>query len=282
MMLKGFILSLGLALIISPGIAPQCQAEQGKKTWNSYEVIRPAPPLIKITPRPDGKFLLEPLTQPPKALIIPPSPPTQKGERTGHIPPVSYNQIAPGSFIQLVLSKVRHARYVWGASLETGSATDCSGFTQYIYRMCKINLPRSSTEQAQVGKVVTRRMNFSKLESGDLLFFRDSGRAVGHVGIYLGGGKMIHAASNAGGVTVSELDQDYYVNNFVVARRVIEKKYKWPVFPGLSAADRSRDWDFPGATALPVPKPLPVVAPPMAMLLKIFWPWEYRSFKPSA
>ena len=276
MMLKGFILSLGLALIISPGIAPQCQAEQGKKTWNSYEVIRPAPPLIKITPRPDGKFLLEPLTQPPKALIIPPSPPTQKGERTGHIPPVSYNQIAPGSFIQLVLSKVRHARYVWGASLETGSATDCSGFTQYIYRMCKINLPRSSTEQAQVGKVVTRRMNFSKLESGDLLFFRDSGRAVGHVGIYLGGGKMIHAASNAGGVTVSELDQDYYVNNFVVARRVIEKKYKWPVFPGLSAAERNRD--FSVGIAAPLPKPWPASLP--NLLLKLFWPWEYRSFKP--
>jgi hypothetical protein len=189
--------------------------------------------------------------------------------------------VTPWDLSQLVLSKVRHARYAWGASLENGSATDCSGFTRYIYRLCKIDLPRTSAEQAQVGQEVTRRMDFSKLEAGDLLFFRQGGRSVGHAGVYLGEGKMIHASNAQGGVTVTELDQGYYVNNFVVAKRVFEKEYKWATYPGLSPAVRYRDWDSSGATLPPsIPKPLTTFLPDH--LLKIFWSWEYRNFKPSA
>jgi hypothetical protein len=235
------------------------------------------PPPIKITPRPGGKFLLEPLTAPPKILKIPPSPPPQNGGRSDGLRPTSQNTIEPRSFIQLVLSKARHARYAWGASLETGSATDCSGFTRYIYRLCKIDLPSTSAEQAQVGKVVTHNMDFSKLEPGDLLFFRQGGRAIGHAGIYIGNGKMVHATSNAGGVVVSELDQGYYVNNFVVAKRVFEKKYRWSSSLGLSPAARNQDWDSCGVTPAPPLRPLPVIA---SKLLKIFWPGNYRAWEP--
>ena len=111
-----------------------------------------------------------------------------------------------------------------GASLETSSATDCSGFVQFIYHGFKINLPRSSAEQAEVGKVVTRRMDFSKLLPGDLLFFNRGGH-IGHAGIYLGQGKMIHASSPRTGVTVTDLRQPYYEGTFVVAKRVFEVKY---------------------------------------------------------
>jgi hypothetical protein len=78
-------------------------------------------------------------------------------------------------------------------------------------------------------------------------------------------------------VTVTELEREYYINNFVVAKRVLEKKYRWPSFPGLSPAARNRGWDFPVVTALPSPKPLPAIVPPMAMLVKIFWYWRYSS-----
>jgi hypothetical protein len=138
--------------------------------------------------------------------------------------------------------------------------------------MCKIDLPRTSAEQAQVGQEVTRRMDFSKLEAGDLLFFRQGGRSVGHAGVYLGEGKMIHASNAQGGITVTELGQGYYVKNFVVAKRVLEKKYRWPSFPGLSPAARYRDWDSPVLTLSPVPRPL----------LKIFWPWDHRDLRPQA
>lgn len=279
---SGVIFGLGLALIISLCVPPHCQARPSQKSLSIENASRATAALIKITPRPDGKFLLEPLTAPPKALVIPPSPPTKKGERSVLIPPTSQqHMITPWDLSQLVLSKVRHARYAWGASLENGSATDCSGFTRFIYRACGINLPRTSAEQARVGQVVAHQLDCSKLESGDLLFFRQGRRAVGHAGIYLGDGKMIHATSAGGGVAVTELDQGYYVNNFVVAKRVLEKKYRWPSFPGLRAAARYRDWDSSGATLLPsIPKPLTTFLP--EHLLKIFWPWEPRNFKPSA
>ena len=114
-----------------------------------------------------------------------------------------YAKFEPWDFSELVLAQAeyyKHARYARGASLETSSATDCSGFVQYIYHGFKINLPRSSAEQAQVGKTVTREMDFSKMLPGDLLFFRRGGH-VGHAGIYLGDGKMIHASNPRNGVT---------------------------------------------------------------------------------
>jgi hypothetical protein len=267
----GIILSLALALVFSPGMSPQCQARPSRKLLSIENVMRPIPPLVKITPRSDGKFVLEPLAPPPKTPISPPFPPTQKGESSDRVPPTSqkYNPIQPWDLGHLVLSRVRQARYAWGASLENGSATDCSGFTRYIYRMCNIDLPRTSAEQAQLGQEVTRRMNFSRMEPGDLLFFRDSGRAVGHAGIYLGEGKMIHATRSGGGVMVSELDQGYYVNNFVVAKRVFEKTYKWAAHPGLNQAARNRDWDISEAIPASLPSPLPVIS---SKLLKIFWP----------
>lgn len=272
---SGIIFSLGLALIISLCVPIHCQARPSQESLCIENGSRATAGLIKITPRPDGRFLLEPLTAPPKALVIPPSPPTKKGERNVPIPPTSqqHNMITPCDLSRLVLSKVQHARYAWGASLENGSATDCSGFTRYIYRLCKIDLPRTSAEQSLVGQEVTRRMDFSKLESGDLLFFRQGGTTVGHAGIYLGEGKMIHASNAQGGVTVTELDQGYYVNNFVVAKRVLEKKYRWPSFPGLSPAARYRDWAISRATSAPLPMLMPFT---VSKLLKIFWPWRYQ------
>jgi cell wall-associated NlpC family hydrolase len=127
----------------------------------------------------------------------------------------------------LILSQAnayKHAPYARGASLATSSATDCSGFVQFIYHGFKIDLPRSSAEQAQVGKVVTREMDFSKLLPGDLLFFRRGGH-VGHAGIYLGEGKMIHASNHRYGVTITDLRQPYYEGTFEVAKRVFEVKY---------------------------------------------------------
>jgi len=115
--------------------------------------------------------------------------------------------------------------YARGGSLERGNATDCSGFVQYIYHGFKIDLPRSSCEQAQVGKVVTHQMDFSKMLPGDLLFFSRGGRSVGHAGIYLGEGRMIHASNHRNGVTVTDLRQPYYEGTFVVAKRVFEVKY---------------------------------------------------------
>jgi cell wall-associated NlpC family hydrolase len=188
-------------------------------------------PLMKVTPQRDGKFILEPLS-PPKKPVSPLTKPSSKPDlgrdqsSLGSEP--KYNRFEPWNFSELILSQAKYYRdtpYCRGGSLQSGYATDCSGFVQYIYQGFKIDLPRSSSEQAQVGKVVTQTMDFAKLLPGDLLFFSRGGRWVGHAGIYLGEGKMIHASNHRNGVTVTDLRQPYYEGTFVVAKRVFEVQY---------------------------------------------------------
>jgi cell wall-associated NlpC family hydrolase len=197
-------------------------------SYPERRAVTETPPLMKVTPQRDGRFLLEPLT-PQKTLQTPLSqPPTkeQKSDRVSSNSP-KYNTFEPWNFSELILCQAnayKNAPYARGASLANSSATDCSGFVQFIYHGFKIDLPRSSAEQAQVGKVVTRQMDVSKLLPGDLLFFRRGG-PVGHAGIYLGEGKMIHASNHRYGVTVTDLRQPYYEGTFEVAKRVFEVKY---------------------------------------------------------
>lgn len=187
------------------------------------------PPLMRVIPQRDGRFLLEPLG--PKKQVGPPSRPTSQlnsGSGAPTAPTRGYNRWEPWNFSELILTQARYYQdspYSRGSSLAYSSATDCSGFVQYIYQGFKINLPRSSAEQAQVGKVVTHNMDFSKLLPGDLLFFSRGGRWVGHAGIYLGEGKMIHASNRRRGVTITDLRQPYYEGTFVVAKRVFEVEY---------------------------------------------------------
>lgn len=115
-----------------------------------------------------------------------------------------------------------HAPYRRGGSLQNGRGTDCSGFVRDVYQNFNIDLPHSSAQQARLGKVAARRMDFSKLEVGDLLFFSRA-RSIDHVGIYAGEGKMIHASSHRRGVIITDLRQPYFSHNFVVAKRLLEK-----------------------------------------------------------
>ena len=85
-------------------------------------------------------------------------------------------------------------RYVFGAA---GLTTwDCSGLTMRAYQTAGVSLPHSSAAQSRMGKRVSTR----SLKPGDLLFF---GRPVSHVGIYLGGGKMVHAPRSGSRVKVT-------------------------------------------------------------------------------
>ena len=79
-------------------------------------------------------------------------------------------------------------------------------------------------DQEGVARAVLReiRVPGELLRPGDLLFFRQGGSAIGHVGIYLGEGKMIHASSQRRGVILTDLRQSYYQDTFVVAKRLLE------------------------------------------------------------
>jgi hypothetical protein len=183
---------------------------------------------MRVTPQRDGRFLLEPLSPKKPASTIS-RPTSQLNQGPSSISPARpYNRFEPWNFNDLILTLARHYQdtpYSRGGNLQTGSATDCSGFVQYIYQNFKIDLPRSSSEQAHVGKVVSHTMDFSKLLPGDLLFFSRGGRHVGHAGIYMGEGKMIHASNRRYGVTITDLRQPYYEGTFVVAKRVFEVQF---------------------------------------------------------
>ncbi len=119
--------------------------------------------------------------------------------------------------------------YRRGGSLQSGHSTDCSGFVQFIYKKANIDLPRSSSEQARVGMKVAHSLDLALLLPGDLLFFGHRGRHIDHAGIYLGDGKMIHAADRRRGVIMSDLRQSSYAGAFVAARRLVELQYPQPV-----------------------------------------------------
>ena len=76
--------------------------------------------------------------------------------------------------------------YMWGGASRRGF--DCSGLTLYVYRRAGIDLAHGATMQARRGK----RVSLRELRLGDLIFFGSPGY-YHHVGLYIGGGRMIHA-----------------------------------------------------------------------------------------
>lgn len=83
--------------------------------------------------------------------------------------------------------------YKWGSTGPT--SFDCSGFTQWVYRQNGIYIPRTSGAQKSAGKVIS----LSQLEPGDIVW------RSGHVGIYIGGGKYVHAPHTGDVVKVSSM-----------------------------------------------------------------------------
>ena len=98
-----------------------------------------------------------------------------------------------GKALQYALKQIGD-KYVFGAA---GMTTwDCSGLTMRAFQNAGVSLPHSSRAQYSYGKSVKR----SELKAGDLVFF---GRPISHVGIYIGGGKMVHAPRSGSRVKIA-------------------------------------------------------------------------------
>ncbi len=102
--------------------------------------------------------------------------------------------------------------YVWGAASPT-AGFDCSGLTMYVFNQVGVSLPHYAAAQYGLGVAVSK----DQLQPGDLVFFR----GLGHMGMYIGGGNMIHAPHTGDVVKISPLSDPYYVANWVGARRVL-------------------------------------------------------------
>ncbi|MGH3048851.1 MAG: C40 family peptidase [Gaiellaceae bacterium] len=102
-------------------------------------------------------------------------------------------------------------RYVWGGT-SPSSGFDCSGFTRFVYAHFGITLPHYSAAQFSLGRRVSRE----SLRPGDLVFFD----GLGHVGLYVGSGRFIHAPHTGTQVEIDSLS-GWYGAEYDGARRLI-------------------------------------------------------------
>jgi cell wall-associated NlpC family hydrolase len=209
--------------------------------------LKDEPPLLKITPLDNGKFLLErmdssvPGNRDHESLSLIKKPVFEEQEPTAQ---GEVKKSSPTEFFHLIVrlsQQLLGKSYRLGGSGQGNDGIDCSGLVKRIYNALTLSLPHSSREQAKLGSLVTTELDLSRLKIGDLLFFRrNRGSQISHTGIYIGDGKMIHSASKKG-VIISDLEKsDYYNRNFVVAKRLFIlqdppgeefKKYKEPLEP---------------------------------------------------
>lgn len=106
--------------------------------------------------------------------------------------------------------------YVYGAE-SPSQGFDCSGLVYYCYGEYGYQLKRVADDQMNNNGTAVSRSN---LQVGDLVFF-GSGAYADHVGIYIGNNNFVHAANPSSGVRVSSLNETYYANRYIGARRII-------------------------------------------------------------
>ena len=88
-------------------------------------------------------------------------------------------------------------RYVWGGTSLTHGC-DCSGFTQSVLKTFGISIPRVSRDQARTGTKVTS----ANMRPGDLIFYANRSGTINHVGMYIGNGQVVNAASTRSGIRI--------------------------------------------------------------------------------
>ena len=104
--------------------------------------------------------------------------------------------------------------YRYGGSSPAGF--DCSGLVQYSFRQAGVTLPRSTEQQRSVSRLI----RVADLRRGDLLFFNQEGKKYGHLGIYIGDGKFVHAPSSGKSVRSDRLDSPYWKKHLSEIRRL--------------------------------------------------------------
>jgi hypothetical protein len=123
--------------------------------------------------------------------------------------------------IQKLLDSYLGKPYVWAE--EGPYAFDCSGLVYNIYGKMGVDIPRTASEQAKVGKPIS----FDELEYGDLIFFGSTNKRskrINHVGIYLGNGWFAEASSKKRKVVLTNFAKEpKYMRRIKVCKRYLSK-----------------------------------------------------------
>lgn len=121
-----------------------------------------------------------------------------------------------GGKIVAMAMKYIGSPYVWAGASPKGF--DCSGFVMYVMQQAVgLNITHSIGSQAGSGQFVSK----DNLQPGDLIYFAGTYTAgLSHAGIYIGGGRFIHAENESTGVVISNLSGGYYGPKYYTARRI--------------------------------------------------------------
>jgi cell wall-associated NlpC family hydrolase len=130
----------------------------------------------------------------------------QTPEGATYVPSSSY-----GSQVVSIAMSYIGTPYVWGGAAPGGF--DCSGLVMYSFAQLGVSLPHSSYAQYNYGSYVP----YSDLQPGDLVFFD----ALGHVGLYIGGGEYVDAPYTGAYVRVDSLTSGWALSHYSGARRIV-------------------------------------------------------------
>ncbi len=117
----------------------------------------------------------------------------------------------PDKDIQYTALTFLNAPYLWGGKSIFG--IDCSGFTQLVFRIHGINLPRDANQQAEMGQGI----EWGEHQTGDLAFFKNDEGKITHVGMILGQNKIIHASG--------QVRMDEIINEGILRNKTLTHQY---------------------------------------------------------
>ncbi len=140
------------------------------------------------------------------ALLVP----TLATAAPSHAARTQSEQVELGKRVAKFAKRFVGVRYVYGGMSPRGF--DCSGLVAYVYKHFGVSLDHYTVSQYNQGRKVRAR----NLRAGDLVFF-----GLGHVGMYIGKGRFIHAPHTGARVRVESLFHGWYRHRFSAARRVL-------------------------------------------------------------
>jgi cell wall-associated NlpC family hydrolase len=131
--------------------------------------------------------------------------------------PLADNEVELREKLLAIALEQRGVPYHYGGGSRKGF--DCSGLVQYSFAQIGLNVPRNSYDQYRYSTPVY----ISRIQAGDLLFFRTDNSFVTHVGIYIGDNLFVHAPGKGKYVTTERLDESYYQKRLVGVGSMFQK-----------------------------------------------------------
>jgi cell wall-associated NlpC family hydrolase len=127
-------------------------------------------------------------------------------------PPIS---VTPPAHTEQGAAIAARAAALIGKPYEFGGADlsgfDCSGLALFVYERSGISIPRTAAQQQRAAQAVP----LTRLLPGDLVFFRMGSGGVDHVGVYIGGGRFVHAPHKGVAVSSADLTEAFYARHLV-------------------------------------------------------------------